>query len=469
MKDGGKKRGGLERWLTATTTPVFLLGADRKVLFFNAGCERLTGWAADDVVGQSCQYASVADQALVAALTASLCPPAEVFAGQELSLPAYVTPKQGPVLARMLHFYPLRDTHERVTAVIGVVLPIQQPAPLTTISPTQQLHAELSALRGNLRTRFGEQTLVCRSDGMAKVLNQLDLARQTPVFVYLEGEAGAGKEHLARVIHYGGPQRANWFIPLECRRLAADELSRILERLFELHLTGHRGGTRPQPGTLYLADVEHLPRDLQERLAKAFGSLSERTPPNLRLMSSGTRNLKEAVAADALRPDLFALLTPLSIEIPPLRSRSDDLPLLAQHFLEELNRLGGSQVGGFSEEVWPLFKRYAWPGNLDELSIVIREAFAHATEGLIKPPDLPFRFRTALDAHELPPPPTAPPLLLDPALTRVETNLIQIALERSKYNKSKAAEMLGINRARLYRRMEQLGIEDREGPAAEGG
>jgi DNA-binding NtrC family response regulator len=302
---------------------------------------------------------------------------------------------------------------------------------------------------------------------MAKVLNQLELARQSSACVFFEGETGSGKEHLARVIHYGGPQRANWFIPLDCRRLAADELARILERLLDLHLTGSRSGARPQPGTLYLADVEYLPRDLQERLAQAFGSRDEKSPPSLRLMSSGARSLKEAMAADAVRPDLFALLTPLSIEIPPLRSRPEDLPLLAQHFLEELNRQGDKQAGGFAEEVWHLFKRYAWPGNLDELNLVIREAFARSSDGLIKPPDLPFRFRTALDAHELPPPPAPPPLLLDEALTKVETNLIQIALERSKYNKSKAADLLGINRARLYRRMEQLGIEDREGPAPE--
>src|SRR4051794_5425712 len=125
MKDGTKKRGGIERWLSATTTPMFLIGADRKVQFFNSGCERLTGWSAEDVVSQSCHYASVADHALVEALTASLCPPAEVFAGQEMSLPAYIAQKEGPTLARMLHFYPLRDSHERVSAVVGIVLPIK--------------------------------------------------------------------------------------------------------------------------------------------------------------------------------------------------------------------------------------------------------------------------------------------------------------------------------------------------------
>jgi len=449
-----------DRSLGSAETPVFLVTAERKLLLFNAGCERLTGWGAADVVGKVCHYASTAGHSTADAITSSLCPPPEVFEGQEASVATYLVHRNGQSLPRMLHFFPLRDARNKVTSVLGIVTPIKQPARTTSVSPTQQVHAELAALRGTLRARFGEQTLVCRSPAMAKVLNQLDLARQSRAFVFLEGEAGTGKEHFARVIHYSSPQRANWFVPLDCRRLDADELGRILGRLLELHLSTPAGGARPQPGTLYLADVEHLPRDLQEQIARAFAE--HKGEPALRLMASGTRSLKAAVAADAVRHDLFVLLTTLTIELPPLRERLEDLPVLAQHFLEEANRQSPRQIGGFAEEIWPLFTRYAWPGNLDELNLVVREAFSKCTESVIRPADLPFRFRTAADASELPPAVEPPSLLLDPLLTRVETNLIQLALERSRYNKSKAAELLGVNRARLYRRMEQLGIEDRE-------
>jgi DNA-binding NtrC family response regulator len=115
-------------------------------------------------------------------------------------------------------------------------------------------------------------------------------------------------------------------------------------------------------------------------------------------------------------------------------------------------------VGGFDDEVWPLLTRYEWPLNLDELAAVVFEARQHAVETLIRPCDLPFRFRTALAAQELPAPPEPPPMLLDPLLAKVETRLITLALERSRNNKSKAAELLGINRARLLRRIEQLQI-----------
>ena len=122
----------------------------------------------------------------------------------------------------------------------------------------------------------------------------------------------------------------------------------------------------------------------------------------------------------------------------------------------------GSAVQSISPEALELLQRYEWPGNLDEMQRVIQEATAAAADPTVKLADLPFRFRTALQAQDTPPTPPPRILPLDDMLTRVETNAIQLALERSRYNKTKAADLLGINRARLYRRMEQLGIEDRE-------
>jgi DNA-binding NtrC family response regulator len=259
------------------------------------------------------------------------------------------------------------------------------------------------------------------------------------------------------MIHFGGSGQANWFVPLDCRRLGADELQRVWARLLEVHRP-HSGGTSgPQPGTVYLADVECVPRDLQERLVKEFASAGPRSPA-LRLFSSTTRDLRDAVADQSVRADFLALISPLTITVPPLRERGTDLPLLAQHFLEEVNRQEPRQVSGFDEAVWPQLLRYRWPGNLDELLTVVREAHSHATDPLIRPADLPFRFRTALEAQESPPAALLPGLPLDTLLTNVETRLIALALERCRNNRSKAAEMLGIHRARLIRRIDQLGL-----------
>lgn len=467
MKKRAKKRSEVESRLADSTSPLFVLDHERRVCVFNLGCELLSGWPAVDVVGTLCNYASEVREAGVKALASSLCPPPEVFGGHETQAPAFIAHKDGQLVPRLLHFFPLRDGTGTVTGVLGVILPIRQPIPAGANSPVRQLHAELAALRSMVRARFGPESLVCRSAPMRKILSQVELAQRSSAFVLLTGEAGTGKEHVARGIHFGSPSKANWFVPLDCRRLGPDELQRVLSRLLEVHQPRPSDGTGPQPGTVYLAEIEYLPRDLQERLTLAFTNEEDEvgSGPNLRLLASSAGDLKQAVEEGTLRSDFFELISTLTIEIPPLRQRGDDLPLLSQYCLEEVNRLGKKQVGGFDESVWPFFVRYDWPGNLDELSTVVREAHDSCRDTLIKLADLPFRFRTGLEAQELPPAAESLPIPLDPLLVKVETELILQALKRCKYNKSRAADLLGITRPRLYRRMEQLGIEDREGTA----
>lgn len=444
-----------DHWLNNTTRPVFVLDTERRIRAFNAGCESLCGWTAADVIGAICHYGSVSDVAGAAALAASLCPPPEVFAGEEASAPAYLAHRNGEALPRMLHFFPLYDTAGRQSGVFGIVGAWSRPERSGEASLARLLHAELAALRMTLRSRFAANSIVAQSMAMRRVLAQVELALGTRAFVLFSGGAGSGKEHLARVIHFGGAERARSFIPLDCRRLDPNELHRVWNRILESHEpeSGANAAASPHPGTIFLADVEYLPRDLQERLVGVFSK-----PGPLRLLAATTLPLAEIASGEKIRDDFYALISPLAIELPPLARRLDDLPLLAQHFLEEVNRQGAKQVGGFDEAVWPFLTRYAWPGNLDELAIVVMEAHLHAADTLIRPADLPYRFSTALAAQELPPPPEPPPLFLDPLLTKVETQLIGLALRRSRNNKSKAAELLGINRARLLRRIEQLQI-----------
>jgi DNA-binding NtrC family response regulator len=461
-----RKRYPVERWVARSSVPVFIIEAGNSLAYFNEGCEKLTGWTAGEVLGKVCHFASTAITSSVEAVTNNLCPPPEVWAGQEVQLPVYFTPKHGASTPRLIHFFPLRASkdkdRDKVVAVMGVVVLVRTPGPPAPVSPVLQLHAELAALRSTLRTRFGEETLVTRSPAMVKVLNQVELAITSPVHVSLIGEPGTGKEHLARLIHYAGPKKDGWFVPLDCAKLDSSELERVLGRLIEVQISGVAPGVRPQPATVYLASIERLPRDLQEKLVAALKVTHKGERSGLRILSSGPRSFTDAVAGGTLRDDLESLLGTLTIHLPPLRDRQADLQLLAQHFLGEQNRQHEKQLSGFAPDIWPSFQRHAWPGNLDELQRVIQEAHAVAADKQLKLSDLPFRFRTALEAQDSPPPLTPSHVPLDEMLLRVETNAIQLALERGKFNKSKAAEILGINRARLYRRMEQLGIEDPE-------
>jgi len=461
MKKRSRRSQKLESRLNEAETPLFVLDHRRRIVFFNEGCTGLTGWSLQEVADHVCEYTSDADPHSVEALTNSLCPPPDVLTGREMTVPAYLRHRDGSSVARLVKFFPLQDGDGQFQNILGIITPIHQPQRGIDPGPAQKLHAELAAMRVSLRKRYGIDSLACRSEPMQRVLEQVSLARQSLASVLLEGEAGAGKQHVARLIHYQSEGRTRAFVPLECRRLSSLELKLALRRLLEADET-ETSGTSLQPGTLYLADIEALPRDLQQRVVEALRDNQLGPNSKLRMMASTEVDLRQAVDDDCIRGDLFYALSALHVELPPLRQRPDDLPLLAQSILESLNRDSERQVGGFSDQVWHQFREYNWPGNLDELTAVIQEARAKVSGTQIQVQDLPFRFRAGLDGQAVGPPLTPRPMPLEPLLAQVETEQIQRALEQSRHNKSKAAALLGITRARLYRRMQSLGIEDLE-------
>jgi DNA-binding NtrC family response regulator len=209
----------------------------------------------------------------------------------------------------------------------------------------------------------------------------------------------------------------------------------------------------PEGSTLSLRDVFDLPRDLQGRLALALNG-------KVRLIASTTLDPRAARASEQAQSDLYYLLTSLVIEVDPLRSRLDELPVLAQHFLERANGRGRRQRSGFSPEALRVLLGYDWPGNLRELARVVDEAQALGHADLIAAEDLPATIRGSLASSYAPPPMPSTVTPLDEILTQVERRLIENALAKARRNKSKAAELLGISRPRLYRRIKELGLPE---------
>ncbi|MCX7419188.1 MAG: sigma 54-interacting transcriptional regulator [Planctomycetia bacterium] len=458
----GKKKSRLESWLKSATTPVFLVSVTRRVLFFNTGCEQLTGWTADEVVGEVAEFVSDPEPHSLTAMINSLCPPPEVMTGREQDVPVFLPNKKGTPVAKLIRFVPITEA-ERVTSVLGIISALPVASHNQPTSMALRYHAELSALRWTLKQRYGLKTVVARSLVMKRVFEQIQLARQTSVAVHFFGPRGVGKEHFARAIHHEVESSFGAFVPLDCRQ-SPYELQEILKRL--LHPQADDTPTTSQhPRTLFLVDVAHLSRDVQERLLTAYREeekAGKGRPQLPRLMSSSTELLQIAVTEERLLPELYFLLTPLVIEVPSLRKRIDDLEPLAQAFLESLNRGASQQVTGFADSVWPQLREYQWPGNLDELLLVVQEARHNGSGPMIDAKDLPLRFRAGLDAQSINP--VRRNLIEEPIphleahLAAVERDLIRRALAQTKQNKTQAAKLLGIPRPVLYRRMAALGL-----------
>ncbi len=463
----GKKKSRLESWLKSAATPVFLVSVSRRVLFFNAGCEQLTGWTADEIVGEVVEFGSDGEPQSLRMLITALCPPPDALAGRELDVPVFMPSKTGGHAAKLVRFIPIRDSHDRVTSVMGVISTLPPPPTDQSQSLSLRYHAELSALRWSLRQRYGVKTVIAQSALMRRVLEQVGLARNSIVPVHFFGPRGVGKEHLARAIHQETESPTGSFVPLDCRQ-SPFSLQQTLKRILHPEADDVSVGAL-RPRTLFLIDVEQLPRDVQERLLAEYqseGANATRRLPLPRLISSSTEPLADAVEGERLLPDLGLRLTTLTIEVPTLRDRGDDLIPLAQAFLEASNRGADHQIGGFADSVWPRLREYAWPGNLDELSLVVQEARERCTSPLIGLDDLPLRFRAGMEAQSIGPPqrsvdePPIPPL--EEHLAGIERELIQRALKKAKRNKTLAAKLLRIQRPVLYRRMEVLGITDED-------
>ena len=458
MPRRSRTRGGLPEWLSLTEQPVFVVDSRRVVLFFNRGCERLTGWTAGDLIGKVCEVYSDGVPGEITTLLSALCPPSGMA---PVSHRVHLLTHAGQSLDRIAHFFPLSPLEAdpekpeplRWLAMIG--LP-QSPQRLSPISAESELHAELSALKSDLRQRYSMTQVVASCSAMRRVLAQLQLAVTTPTTIAFCGAAGTGKEHLARAVHDAGETRIRAFVPVDCR-LPTKQLSEILGPLMnpdreELPIPLLR------VGAVLLQYVESLPREWQLNLTEQV-DLSP-GPEAVRWMLSSDSAFEALVEGEQLLPAFRDRFGVLEVTLPTLRNRPEDLLLMAQQALEECNsdNTPMKQLTGFSPDVWEQFRAYNWPGQLDELFAVVREAHAASAGPLVAVRDLPFRFRAGQDAQSISPPPDFERVPLDELLLQVEKEQLESALARANGSKQLAADLLGIPRAKLYRRLEAHGL-----------
>ncbi len=334
---------------------------------------------------------------------------------------------------------------------------------LDVIKKTHELENRISELNELLSEKYGFEQIVSGSKIMAGVFEKATAASRTDAPVFIVGETGTGKELLAKAIHLKSERASHPFIAINC--------GAIPKELIESELFGYKkgaftGATRDyeglfiaaNKGTLFLDEIGEMPKDLQvkllrvleERKVRPIGYTGE-IPIDTRIIAASNRSIEE-LKNTYLREDLFFRLAVIVIEFPPLRERKEDIPLLIEHFIRKFNKKYSRNIKGVSEGVLKSLYQYRFPGNIRELENLIEGIIA------VSPPDKEKITEKDLKAHLVwQESKSSEHSLL--SLDKLEKFALEQALRESQGNKSKAAEILGISRDTLYRKLKQFGIE----------
>ncbi len=447
--------------LQQAAEPAFWLTADLKLAWVNRAWEELTGHTAESVASLVCRAHGPSREGDIQGLCGSFYPPAEAIAGQPAGAKTLVVHASGERRWRRVEYWPFHNADGSLFGLLGLVRAVEDP-PLAPDAESQRLRAELLEVRDRMIDRYGLDNLIGCGPSHRRVVDQVVAAAAAAVPVLIVGEPGAGRRLIARTIHHLGSRSQAALVSVDCAALSPEILEQTL-----FGDVGHNGKAAgrprlalPEGSTLLIGDIVDLPRDLQARLSVALDARTQ-------LIATTAVDPDEALATERLIPDLYYVLTTLVIRLSPLRERLDELPLLAQHFLERANQRGGRQRSGFHDDALRILHGYDWPGNLRELARVIDDAHGRGDGDSIEADDLPAAIRGHFGAAYTPPIAPATVTPLDDLLTHVERRLIESALQRSRHNKSRAAELLGISRPRLYRRIKELNLPDVPEPTDE--
>jgi transcriptional regulator with PAS, ATPase and Fis domain len=432
--------------------PLFLLNRRRRLLFVNRAWEELTGLSADQVRGLACSRRTPAAPAPTDEITRALCPPAEVLRGHgaraRRSLPAPAGGRQ----CWDVEFLPFADE----AGTLGILGKITVAAGVLDSQPAGGASAatdeKVLALRAALTGRYGIDSLAEDTPAESRLVEQVRLAARSRAAVLLVGEPGTGKRWLARVIHGQSAARERAFAAVDCARLPPEAVAAAL--------FGEGGlARRPGVGTLYLREPSALPRDLQARLVEL---LADPGPDAPRVLAGCSADVGEEVHSGRLLEELRCALATLVLEVPPLRQRSADLPRLVGRLLEQTAAHDEPEAPRLTAAAWECLRAYPWPRNLRELRAALLTARLHAGGPVLDEADLPGYLRLAVQLGQTPGPRSEQPLPLARTLEQVERRLIQLALHRARGNKARAAELLSLWRPRLLRRMQALGLAEKE-------
>jgi DNA-binding NtrC family response regulator len=332
----------------------------------------------------------------------------------------------------------------------------------------QRLHVELKRLRTEVQARERFQSVIGQSAAMQQVFETIAQVSDLTANLLIEGESGTGKEIVARAIHFNSSRATGPFVPVNC--------AAIPENLLESELFGYVRGAftdarkdrrglfqEASGGILFLDEISEIPLGLQAKLLRALEDKEVRPlganqveKVDARVLSASNQRLEDLVRAGRFRQDLFYRLNVIRIELPPLRERTEDIPLLVNHFIEKFAQHAKHRVESIQADALAALKSHDWPGNIRELEHTIERAVILGKEPTIGVGDLPPGLIARGESEFV----LGQALAKQLTLHELERQYIARVLESTHGNKTEAARLLGVDRTTLYRKLEEYKFKD---------
>jgi len=330
----------------------------------------------------------------------------------------------------------------------------------------RDLLLENRVLREEIHRKYDFENIVGKSNSIRKVYEMIEAVAETDSTVLISGNSGTGKELVARALHYKSHRKNKPFIAVNC--------GAISENLIESELFGHKKGAftgaifdkdgymkASNGGTLFLDEISEMPPQLQVKLLRAIQEkeytpvgTTVSLPVNARFIATTNRNLEEEVKAGRFREDLFYRVNVVDIHIPSLKEREEDIPLLADHFLNKYRKELNKNIRGIDSEAMRAILGHEWKGEIRELENIIERAVIFCKGDMITLQELPQSFKPRLDDIDF-----SFNGSLDDSVRKFERDFILRALENSDNNKEKTADAIKVGLSTLYRKLKELDIK----------
>ena len=436
--------------LDSISDGVFTVDHKWRITSFNHAAVRITGYSRQEALGQYCWDI----------FRSNMC---------ETDCALRRTMKQSKAFVDTATYIVNRDKR-KIPVVVSTSLLMDAEGNVLGGVETFRDISQVEELRKELESRFQVGDIVSRSPSMRRIFKILPQVAASDSTVLIQGETGTGKELLARAIHELSPRKDNSFVAINCGALP--------DTLLESELFGYKAGaftnaTRDKPGhfaiaesgTMLLDEIGDLSTAFQVRLLRV---LQERTyqplgatrvvKADVRIIAATNKDLGELVREGLFRQDLYYRVNVVCLELPPLRQRKEDIPMLVDHFIGRMNRRTGKTVSGISQEALSLLMFHDYPGNIRELENIIEHAFVLCPEGELSAHCLPEELNVGIRANRSVVE-SCHHTGMNAAIDSTQTQIIEDALKRNGYNRTATARELNLHKSTLYRKIKRMGIK----------